>query len=357
MGNKVLLLHRFLVDSLFLWKSPWNEPSIDWGDSVYKYLEQAFKAWFSWIHFTLLLMDCLQLTTVYCNRRACKYHTSNDFFAVQNMWKMATGKSWMNFATAWKQWELGTKYKARQVELCISGQHSTTRTPMTTCTHAWHSTIRTSKTTSMLAWHFTMRTPATTSIARHALFSQIVILISSMHMHRGSKFESRFSYHPHGLPRACVLFALTLSFYLLLLLPFLFLFLFLFLTDKVLANLNNSAKEGVDTNDVFSFPTGYEPKAHDFYETTVEPHVQFLNTPALLSNTTPYCGPVHDDSTLEDMLHQAHRAQAYHSLREDLSVSLSSSSVSDRTGIPVGDGPGRLGEHRSSEAQIRTLLD
>ena len=46
-----------------------------------------------------------------------------------------------------------------------------------------------------------------------------------------------------------------------------------------------------------------------------------------------------------------------HSLREDLSVSLSSSSMSDRTGRPVGDRPGRLGKHRSSEAQIRTLLD
>ena len=57
------------------------------------------------------------------------------------------------------------------------------------------------------------------------------------------------------------------------------------------------------------------------------------------------------------MLHQVDRAQAYHSLREDLSVSLSSSSMSDRTERPVGDRPGRLGEHRSSEAQIRTLLD
>ena len=61
--------------------------------------------------------------------------------------------------------------------------------------------------------------------------------------------------------------------------------------------------------------------------------------------------------TLEDMLHQLHRAQAYHSLREDLSVSLSSSSMSDGTGQLVGDRPGRLGEHRSSEALIRTLLD
>ena len=62
-------------------------------------------------------------------------------------------------------------------------------------------------------------------------------------------------------------------------------------------------------------------------------------------------------SALEDMLHQVHRAQAYHSQREDLSVSLSSSSMSDRTGRPVGDIPGRHGEHKSSKAQIRTLLD
>ena len=67
--------------------------------------------------------------------------------------------------------------------------------------------------------------------------------------------------------------------------------------------------------------------------------------------------PDYNDATLEDMLHQAHRAQAYHSLREDLSVSLSSSSMSDRTERPVGDRPGRPGEHRNSEAQIRTLLD
>ena len=67
--------------------------------------------------------------------------------------------------------------------------------------------------------------------------------------------------------------------------------------------------------------------------------------------------PPLDDATLEHMLHQAHRAQAYHSLREDLSVSLSSSSMSDRTERPVGDRPVRPGEHRNSEAQIGTLLD
>ena len=116
-----------------------------------------------------------------------------------------------------------------------------------------------------------------------------------------------------------------------------------------MANLYNSAKEGVDTNDVLSFPTGYEPKAHDFYE--------LLNSPALISYTTPTADPDYDDSTLEDMLYQAHRAQVDHSVREDLSVSLSSSSMSDRTGQPVGDRLGQPGAHKSSEAQIRTPLD
>ena len=37
---------------------------------------------------------------------------------------------------------------------------------------------------------------------------------------------------------------------------------------KSTANLQNSAKEGVDFTDVPFLPTGYEPNAHDFYETT-----------------------------------------------------------------------------------------
>ena len=85
--------------------------------------------------------------------------------------------------------------------------------------------------------------------------------------------------------------------------------------------------------------------------------MQLLNSPPLLSNKASTADPDYDDATLEDMLHQAHRAQADHSVREDLSVSLSSSSMSDRTGRPVGGRPGRLGEHQSSKAQIRTLLD
>ena len=115
----------------------------------------------------------------------------------------------------------------------------------------------------------------------------------------------------------------------------------------------------MDASDEFLLSTGYEPKAHDFYETTVEPNVQLLDSPPLFSDKVSSADPDFDDAALEDMLHQVHRAQACHSQREDLylSVSLSSSSVSDRTWRPVGDRTGRPVEQRNQEAQIRTLLD
>ena len=49
------------------------------------------------------------------------------------------------------------------------------------------------------------------------------------------------------------------------------------------------------------------------------------------------------------MLREAHRVHSHHSQREDLSVGLSSSSVSDRTE--------RNAEQSGQDAQIRTLLD
>ena len=57
------------------------------------------------------------------------------------------------------------------------------------------------------------------------------------------------------------------------------------------------------------------------------------------------------------MLREAHRVHVHHSLREDLSVGQSSSSVSERTGRPVGERAGRPSECSSQDAQIRTLLD
>ena len=134
----------------------------------------------------------------------------------------------------------------------------------------------------------------------------------------------------HG--HLCVLFTLILPFYFLLYLPSLFFFL---LYLKSVVNLHNSTNESMDSTEEFSLSTGYEPKAHDLYETSVEPYMQLLDSPPLFSNKVSSADPDCDDATLEDMLHQAHRAQAYHSLQEDLSVSLSSSSMSDRTGRPV----------------------
>ena len=57
------------------------------------------------------------------------------------------------------------------------------------------------------------------------------------------------------------------------------------------------------------------------------------------------------------MLREVYRVHSDHSQREDLSISLSSSSVSDQTVRSVGDRAGRLAEQSNKEAQIRTLLD
>ena len=56
------------------------------------------------------------------------------------------------------------------------------------------------------------------------------------------------------------------------------------------------------------------------------------------------------------MLREANQVHVYHSQREGLSVGLSSS-VSERTGRPVGERAERPAESSSQEAQIRTLLD
>ena len=125
---------------------------------------------------------------------------------------------------------------------------------------------------------------------------------------------------------------------------------------KFVVNLHTPPNESMDFNDELSLSTGYEPKAHDFYETSVGPYMQFLDSPPLFRQRL-FADPDNDDAALEDVLHQAHRAQACHSLREVLSVSPSLLSMFDRSGRPVGDGPGWPVEQRNQEAQIRTLLD
>ena len=104
--------------------------------------------------------------------------------------------------------------------------------------------------------------------------------------------------------------------------------------------------------------TGYEPNAYDFKEAAVEPYIELLDSPPLFSDRGFPADAEYDDAALEGMLREAHRVHSHHSQREDLSVSLSSSSsVSDRTVRPVGDRAGRPAEQSSQEAEIRTLLN
>ena len=114
----------------------------------------------------------------------------------------------------------------------------------------------------------------------------------------------------------------------------------------------------MDSFDETYLHTGYEPNAYDFKETSVEPYTVLLTSPPFFSDRGFPEDAEYDDAALEGMLREAHRVHSsHHSQREDLSVSLSSSSVSDRTGRPVGDRAGRPAEQNSQDAQIRTLLD
>ena len=112
----------------------------------------------------------------------------------------------------------------------------------------------------------------------------------------------------------------------------------------------------MDSPDELLLSTGYDPNAYDFKETAVEPNIELLDSPPFFSDKGFTADAEYDDAALEGMLREAHRVHSHHSLREDLSVSLSSS-VSDRTGRPVGDRAARPAEQSSQEAQIRTLLE
>ena len=131
------------------------------------------------------------------------------------------------------------------------------------------------------------------------------------------------------------------------------LFLFLSTTWSLWVNVHNSCNESMDPTDEFSLCTGYETKAHDFDEFSVEPYVQLLDSPPLFSWKVSSSDPAYDDNALEDMLHQAHREQSYHSPREDFSVSLSSIMSTEEGVLLEID----WSDSVSTEAQIRTLLD
>ena len=84
--------------------------------------------------FTLLQMDRLQLTASTVTDGVCKYHTSNDVFrGAKCVQKMATGKSddeLLQHDNKMRIWTRSEKF--RKVKFSMSGEQSTTRTPMTT---------------------------------------------------------------------------------------------------------------------------------------------------------------------------------------------------------------------------------
>ena len=108
-------------------------------------------------------------------------------------------------------------------------------------------------------------------------------------------------------------------------------------------------------------PAPSQPNAYDLKETYVESYTESLTHPQF--SKQGFLEDVeYDDTALEDTLREAHREHVYHSQREDLSVGQSSSSMSERTGRPVGERTGRLvgpigQELNVANAQIRTLLE
>ena len=54
---------------------------------------------------------------------------------------------------------------------------------------------------------------------------------------------------------------------------------------KFVDNLCTAPNESMDSTDEFSFSTGYEPKAYDFKETSVEPYTRLLDSPPLFSDS------------------------------------------------------------------------
>ena len=318
---------------------------------------------------TLLQMDRLQLTAVCCTD-GCVNTTPQMtcFRGAKVCTKWLQEKVTINsnsLTTSWN-WEQVTRWNWDQDETGTkSGKIK--NWPWMRGDNAWrgHQWQHVHK-LSMIAW-CTMRTPMTTwplslisTMTEHERASSCFCL-SCFSAHFVTSCAQRtvaqamsLSFHPHGHVHVSVSLRFALTFHFTHFLPHSFHF-----TPPALEVRRTTTccalrtKRVCDLSDEFLLSTGYEPKAHDFYETTVEPYVQLLDSPPLFSNKVSSADPDYDDAALEDMLREAHRVHVHHSLREDLSVSLSSSSTSDRTERPVGDRTGRPVEQRNQEAQIR----
>ena len=109
-------LARFMVDSLFLWKSRWRWTKY-WqktGGLGIQVVGNIFEGTIFLNSIALLKMDRLQLTAVHCHRRRCKYHISVDVFPrCKSVHMMATGKGDDQLIQYENMLELRTSYKLK----------------------------------------------------------------------------------------------------------------------------------------------------------------------------------------------------------------------------------------------------
>ena len=220
-----------------------NQVLIEQGDLLYKYLEQFFKAWFSWIH-----LLCYRWI-VYSWRRSTvtdggvNTTPQMTYFLgakrVQNNYRL---KLWW-IVTSWQQdLNLDTKWKNQnyvrvgdKAQRECQWRHVCLRdTALHEC--QWrHPCLRGFTRCAHLQPH-----PLSTV---HTFSGSLVIHLRT-HMHLGSSL--RHSSHLHIHVHVCGLFTLILLFYFLFYLPSLFLFLNYM---KSMVNLRNSCNEGVDASD------------------------------------------------------------------------------------------------------------
>ena len=204
----------------------------------------------------------------------------------------------------------------------------------------WRCTIPTPMTT-WPPWLFSTQSTSTT-LECIVFFSQRVVTVAHLTVAILAQVRAVSVTSSH-MRSWCVRFSLDFdlsflfTFYLTQLLSHSFHFLHLKFAD----NLRIPPKESMDSFDETYSHTSYEPNAYDFKETSVESYTELLTSPPFLSDRVFPKDAEYDDAALEGMLREAQRVQSYHSQREDLSVGLSSSSVSERTERPVEDRAGR----------------
>ena len=222
----------------------------------------------------------------------------------------------------------------------------------------WHCTMQTPMTTWPLPLTSTLSTSTRTPECECAL-SCISCLSAHRHIahtHRGSGRESCVCHpsHPHALMKWATIFDFALPFYFTHLLSHSFHFFpHVKLVDNLLRILHKESI-GLVWRDL---------PPHRLWAQRLRLQGDFRRAQhrapelaAVLLRQSLFCGPRQRWRCTRGYASWS-SPSSHHYQREDLSVSLSSSSVSDRTGRPVGDRAGRPAEQSSQEAQIRTLLD